>query len=47
MKRSQTGSIDLSSLFELDHGINDKSTIVILGQDSKSDQDSEQIILDT
>ena len=40
-------AIDLPSLFELDNGINDKPTIVILGQDSKSDQDSEQISLGT
>lgn len=38
-------AIDLPSLFEFDDGINDKPTIVILGQDSKSDQDSEQISL--
>jgi len=37
----------LPSLFEFDDGINDKPTIVILGQDSKSDQDSEQISLGT
>ncbi|PMB15508.1 hypothetical protein CEN48_06155 [Fischerella thermalis CCMEE 5282] len=29
-------AIDLPSLFELDNGINDKPTIVILGQDPKS-----------
>ena len=40
-------AIDLPSLFELDNGINDKPTIVILGQDPKSDQDSEQIGLGT
>jgi hypothetical protein len=40
-------TIDLPSLFELDNGIDDKPTIVILGQDSKSDQDSEQISLGT
>jgi hypothetical protein len=40
-------AIDLPSLFEFDDGINDKPTIVILGQDSKSDQDSEQISLGT
>lgn len=40
-------AIDLPSLFELDNGINDKSTIVILGQDSKGGQDSEQISLGT
>ena len=40
-------AIDLPSLFEFDDGTNDKSTIVILGQDSKSDQDSEQISLGT
>lgn len=40
-------AIDLPSLFKLDDGIDDKPTIVILGQDSKSDQDSEQIRLGT
>lgn len=40
-------AIDLPSLFELDNGINDKPTIVILGQDPKSDQDSKQIGLGT
>lgn len=40
-------AIDLPSLFELDNGVNDKPTIVILGQDSKSNQDSEQISLGT
>lgn len=40
-------AIDLPSLFEFDDGINDKPTIVVLGQDSKSDQDSEQISLGT
>jgi hypothetical protein len=40
-------AIDLPSIFELDDGINGKPTIVILGQDSKSDQDSEQISLGT
>lgn len=40
-------AIDLPSLFELDNGIDDKPTIVILGQDPKSDQDSEQIGLGT
>lgn len=40
-------AIDLPSLFELDNGIKNKPTIMILGQDSKSDQDSEQIRLGT
>jgi hypothetical protein len=40
-------AVDLPSLFELDDGIEDKATIVILGQDSKSDQDSEKISLGT
>lgn len=40
-------AVDLPSLFELDNGIDDKATIVILGQDSKSDQDSEKISLGT
>lgn len=40
-------AIDLPSLFEFDDGINDKPMIVVLGQDSKSDQDSEQISLGT
>jgi hypothetical protein len=46
-KISPSIAIDLPSLFEFDDGINDKPTIVILGQDSKSDQDSEQISLGT
>ncbi|MEO1351307.1 MAG: hypothetical protein AAFW84_21270 [Cyanobacteria bacterium J06635_15] len=40
-------AVDLPSLFELDNGIDDKATIVILGQDSKSDQDFEKISLGT
>ena len=46
-KRSPSVAVDLPSLFELDNGEKNKPTIVILGQDSKSDQDSEEIHLGT
>lgn len=46
-KMSPSIAVDLPSLFEIDDGIKDKDTIVILGQDSKSDQDSEKISLGT
>ncbi|MBW4690664.1 MAG: hypothetical protein KME27_02735 [Lyngbya sp. HA4199-MV5] len=40
-------AVDIPSLFELDDGVNDKPTVVILGQDSKSDQDHERVRLGT
>lgn len=40
-------AVDLPSLFELDNGVDDKPTIVILGQDPKNDQDTEEISLGT
>ncbi|AFY35349.1 hypothetical protein [Calothrix sp. PCC 7507] len=46
-KISPVIAVDLPSLFELDDGISNKPTIVILGQDSKSDQNSEKISLGT
>jgi len=46
-KRSPVIAVDLPSLFELDDGINNKPTVVILGQDSKSDQDHEKVRLGT
>lgn len=46
-KHSPSVAIDLPSLFELDNGEKNKPTIVILGQDSKSDQDSKEIHLGT
>ncbi|MCU0569431.1 MAG: uracil-DNA glycosylase family protein [Oculatellaceae cyanobacterium Prado106] len=39
-EQSPSIAVDLPSIFELDDGIDDKPTIVILGQDSKSDQHS-------
>ena len=40
-------TVDLPSIFELDNGISNKPTLVIVGQDSKSEQDSEQIRIGT
>jgi len=45
--KSPSRAVDLPSLFELNDGVKSKPTIVILGQDSKSDQDSEGIIVGT
>lgn len=45
--QSPSIAVDLPSLFELDDGVKSKSTIIILGQDSKSDQDSEKISIGT
>ena len=46
-KRSPSVAVDLPSFFELDNVEENKPTIVILGQDPKSDQDSEEIHLGT
>ena len=46
-KVSPSIAVDLPSLFEIDDGIKDKATIVILGQDSKSNEGSEKISLGT
>lgn len=46
-KRSPSVAVDLPSLFELSNGKKNKPTIAILGQDPKSDQDSEEIHLGT
>ncbi|MBD3886615.1 hypothetical protein IFO70_33645 [Phormidium tenue FACHB-886] len=40
-------AVDLPSLMELDDGRNDKPTIAIIGQDSKSDSDHEQLVVGT
>ena len=40
-------AVDLPSLFELNNGVNNKPTLVILGQDPKSNQPSEKIRLGT
>ncbi len=40
-------AVDLPSVWELDDGIQNKPTVVILGQDSKSDQDCENIRIGT
>lgn len=40
-------AVDLPSLFELDNGVDDKPTIIILGQDPKNDQDTKKISLGT
>jgi hypothetical protein len=45
--RSPSIAVDLPSLFELDDGVKNKPTLVILGQDSKSDQSHEDISVGT
>ncbi len=40
-------AVDLPSLLELDDGRNDKPTVAIIGQDSKSDSKHEQIVVGT
>jgi len=45
--QSPSIAVDLPSLFELADGIKSKPTVVIIGQDSKSDQDSGSIHLGT
>lgn len=45
--QSPSVAVDLPSTFEIDNGINSKKTVVILGQDSKSDQETSHIHLGT
>lgn len=40
-------AVDLPSLMELDDGRNDKPTIAIIGQDSKNNEDHEQLVIGT
>jgi hypothetical protein len=40
-------AVDLPSLFELDDGQNDKPTIAIIGQDSKNNNDYDQLVIGT
>lgn len=45
--RSPSIAVDLPSLFELNDGVKNKPTLVILGQDSKSDQSHQDISVGT
>ena len=46
-ERSPVIAVDLPSLLEIDDGKENKPTVIILGQDPKSDQDSERIRIGT
>lgn len=46
-EQSPSIAVDLPSILELDDGVQKKPTIVILGQDSKGNQDHKQISLGT
>ncbi len=47
VNKSPVIAVDLPSLIEIDNGQENKSTIAIIGQDSKHDRDHEQLVVGT